>query len=167
MPKVNEENRDHWKRVTSAAAWGPGGESEMWQREMKGSGGTEGGLGLFFFGLCLAIAAGYFFFDSVRVGTAGYGLISGLFRGGYGSGWGTTSMGLIFVPFFIGVGALFYNAKQKWAWFLTWAGLGILVVEILSRIRFFMQMKTTHLLILIIMFAAGTALMLRSYKAVK
>lgn len=43
---------------------------------MKGSGGTEGGVGQFFIGLVLAGLAIYLFFDSVRV-TTGVGLVSG------------------------------------------------------------------------------------------
>lgn len=137
---------------------------------MKGSGGTQGGIGMFFLGMCLAIGAAWLFFDSVRVGTAGYGWMSGAFHG-YGRGGGgmmqTTSMGIIFVPFFLGVLALFYNSKQKWAWILTFLGVAILVVEILSRLRFMMFMKTTHLIMMMVMFAAGAAFMMRSYKSIK
>lgn len=130
-----------------------------------GSGGTEGGIGKFVVGMCLAIGAGWLFFDSVKVSTAGYGIITGGIRQGFGHGdvWDTTSMGIIFVPFFLGVVALFYNAKWRWAWGLMWTGVGILAIEILSRIRFLFYMKTTHLLLMLIMFAAGVGLMLRSY----
>jgi hypothetical protein len=138
---------------------------------MKGSGGTQGGVGMFFIGLCLAIGATWLFFDSVRVGTAGYGWMSGAFHGWRGRGGGgmleTTSMGIIFVPFFLGVLALFYNSKQKWAWILTTVGVGIIAVEILSRLRFMMYMKTSSLILMIVMFAAGCAFMLRSYGSVK
>lgn len=76
----------------------------------------------------------------------------------------TTSMGLIFLPFFIGIVALFYSAKLKWAWYVTWIGLAVIVIEITSRLRFLLQMKVSHLVILIVVFAAGAGLMLRSYK---
>jgi hypothetical protein len=131
---------------------------------MRGSGGTEGGLGKFAIGFCLSALATYLFFDSVRVTTAGYGLITGLFgywRGGY---WETTSMAIIFVPFFLGVVVLFYDARLWWGWVLTYLGIGILAIEILSRIQFLFQMKTTHLLGMIVLFAAGVGLMLRSYR---
>ena len=77
---------------------------------MRGSGGTEGGLGKFAIGFSLSALATYLFFDSVRVTTGGHGLISGLFGYGCGGYWETTSMGIIFVPFFLGVIALFYDA---------------------------------------------------------
>jgi len=132
---------------------------------MRGSGGTEGGAGKFLIGFGLAALALYLFFDSVRVATGDLGLFSGLARRHAGGGLReTTSMGLLFVPFFLGVLALFYDARLKWAWGLMWFGVAVLVIEILSRIRFFLNMKTTHLLGMIVLFAAGAALMIRSYR---
>ena len=133
---------------------------------MKGSGGTDGGVGLFFFGLIMAIAGVYFFFDSVRVHAGHAGALSGMMGGGRGRGgmMDTTSMGILFVPFFIGVFALFVDAHRKWAWILTYIGIAILAIEVLSRIRFVVDTKLTHLLGMIVLFAAGCALMFRSYR---
>lgn len=131
---------------------------------MKGSGGTDGGVGKFALGFLLAVVAVYFFFDSVRVSTMGAGWITGAMHRGHGGFLETTSMGIVFVPFFIGVLVLFYDATKRWAWWLMYIGLGVLAIEILSRIRFLLNMKTTHLLGMLVMFAAGVALMLRSYR---
>lgn len=136
---------------------------------MKGSGGTEGGFFLFGIGFLLSAIAAYLLFDSVNA-TTGYGLFSGLMRGGRHSngmhgGFGhTTSMGIVFVPFMLGVVALFYDASKKWAWWLMYAGVTIVGVEILSHIRFEMSIKTSHLILMLGMFAAGVGLMLRSYR---
>lgn len=135
---------------------------------MKGSGGTEGGFFLFGIGFLLSIAAAWFFLDSVHVAT-GHGVFSGFIRGRQGVGTGrsfgqTTSMGIIFVPFLISVIALFYDASKKWAWWLLYLGVGIVVVEILSHLRFEMSMKTSHLMLMIVMFGAGVGMMLRSYR---
>jgi uncharacterized protein len=129
---------------------------------MRGAGGTDGGLGQFLVGFGLAGLSAYLFFDSVRVSTGQAGWVSGLI-GGQG-GYQTVSLGLLFVPFFLGVIALFVDAKQTWAWVLTWFGLAILAVEILSRIRFFMEMKLSHLLLLIALMAAGCGLIFRSLR---
>ena len=136
---------------------------------MKGPGGTEGGIGKFTIGLVLTAVAVYLFFDSVRVSTTGYGWVSGLMHGGRGRHglWETTSMGIVFIPFLIGVIALFYDAKMKWAWWLTYLGIAILAVEIFSRIRFIWESKLTHVLLMLVLFAAGVGLMLRSYKEEK
>lgn len=73
-------------------------------------------------------------------------------------------MGIVFLPFSLGVVALFYNSKMKWGWYLTWTGLAMIAIEIPSRIRFLLQMKTSHLLIMLVTFAAGVGLMLQSYR---
>lgn len=134
---------------------------------MKGSGGTEGGVGQFFIGLVLAGLGIYLFFDSVRV-TTGIGLVSGgmhALMGRRGGGFGeTTSMGIIFVPFLVAVIALFYDAQKKWGWWLLYLGIAVIAVEILSRIRFFMNTKVTHLLGMMVLFAAGVGLILRSLR---
>ena len=135
---------------------------------MKGSGGTDGGVGRFLIGFGLAALAVYLFFDSVRVVTDGGGLLSGMMRGRRGGGGmgQTTSMGILFVPFFLGVFALFVNSRQKWAWGLTYLGIAVLAIEIASRFRFYINTKLTHLLVMLVLFAAGCALMFRSYDAV-
>ena len=131
---------------------------------MRGSGGSEGGVGKFVVGCGLAGLAVYLFLDSVMV-TAGTGWISGWMPTTW---WGiTTSTGILFVPFVLGVIALFYDASKKWAWWLTYFGFGVIVVEILSRVHFMMQMKTTHLLLLLVLFGAGVGLILRSFREVK
>jgi uncharacterized protein len=131
-------------------------------------GGTEGGDVWFLSaaGFLLAAVGLYFFFDSVYVHGGGAGLVSG-WIGGRGGGmglWQTTSMGVIFVPFFLGVVWLFYDADKKPAWILMWSGLAIVIVEILSRIRFEFSMKTTHLLLILGMIAAGVGMMIRSFR---
>ena len=108
----------------------------------------------------------YLFCDSVRVGTMGNGWMSGLLGYGHGGMWDTTSMGIVFVPFFLGIVALFYDAQRRWAWGLTVLGIAIVVIEVLSRIRFSFDMKLSYLLLLIVLFGAGVGLMLHSLKAV-
>jgi len=135
----------------------------------KGSGGTEGGAVMFFIGLLLSGVAMYLFFDSVRV-VSGEGLIGGMMRGrggggGQGGGWReTTSMGILFVPFLIAVIALFYDAGKRWAWWLLYVAIAIITIEVLSRIRFFFNTKLSLFLLMMVLFAAGVGLMLRSYR---
>lgn len=123
---------------------------------------------MFLAGLALAGGAIYFFFDSVMVQT-GPGALSGLMRRGLGGARGglyeTTSMGVLFVPFFVGVFCLFVDAKRRWAWWLTYAGMALLALEIISRVRFVLNTKLTHLLLMLVLLAAGGALMFRSYRA--
>ncbi len=75
----------------------------------------------------------------------------------------TTSMGIVFVPFLAGITILFFDSEKKWAWVLAGLGLAVVAIEILSRVRFVLEMKTTHLLLVLGMVAAGAGLILRSY----
>lgn len=130
--------------------------------QLENAGGTPGGLNLFVGGAALSAVSAWFFVDSVRVTTYGNGWIS---RGLGGIG-GTGSMGVIFLPFFIGVVGLFYDASKRWGWALMSIGLAVIVIEILSRLRFFLDLKLSHFMIMLISFAAGLGLMLRSLRAI-
>lgn len=105
----------------------------------------------------------YLLLDSVKVVSGAFGLFSGMgHRGGMGE---TTSMGIIFVPFILGVAILFFDAGKKWAWWLSGLGLAVIIIEIFSRVRFVMEVKTTHLLLILVMIAAGAGFLMRSYLA--
>ena len=128
-------------------------------------GGTEGGTAPFIAGLGLTLTALglYLLFDSVHVVSGGTGMISQWLMGQAG-GWETTSRGVIFLPLLLGVGLLFYDAKTRIGWGLMWVGLALIVVEILSRLQFMFSMKTSHLLLILGMTAAGIGLMLRGLR---
>ena len=126
----------------------------------------------FLIGLLLTAVGLWFFFDSVHFTTAQHGWISGALRGHRGAGANgaggmglgqTTSMGIVLVPLFIGVVALFFDAKRPWAWFVTILGIAILVVEIVSRFRPQFQVKGTHAILMLVLIAGGLGLMLRAY----
>ena len=125
-------------------------------------GGSEGGERTFVTGAGFVLfALGlYLFLDSIQVMSTPFGMISG--RGGGGI-LETTSMGIIFVPFLEGEMVFFYNSEKKWAWWLAGLGLAIICVEILSRVRFILRIKTTSLLLVLGMVAAGAGLLARSY----
>lgn len=129
-------------------------------------GGTDGGTGYFLMGggLVLMALGMYLLLDSVRVTSGHYGWVSGMVGRGR-QGMETTSMGIVFVPFIVGVGVLFFDAARKWAWWLAGLGLAVIAIEILSRIRFVLDMKTTHLLMILAMVAAGAGMALRAFAA--
>lgn len=127
-------------------------------------GGTSGGEGLFLGGIVLVGLGFWFLLDSVRVVSGGYGVFGRMMSGGR-AGLETTSMGIIFVPFVIGVAALFFDARKRWAWVLSGLGFILLVIEILSRIQFVMNVKTSHMLLILVMIAAGAGLMAKAYRS--
>ncbi|MGC4005017.1 MAG: hypothetical protein QM811_18645 [Pirellulales bacterium] len=130
----------------------------------RGAGGTPGGTKLFFVGLLLAVVGLYLFLDSVHVTTLPAGWMSGGVNRLFAGGAPTTSTGILFAPIFLGLVLLFYDSRLKAGWILFYLGLTVLVIEILSRIQFFMETKTSHLLLMLGMIAAGVGLMLRSFR---
>lgn len=134
-------------------------------------GGTKGGEGLFLAGLVLSLGGLWFLFDSIRVVNGMQGVISGALHriGNHGGGapglaGQTTSMGVILVPLFLGIVALFFDAKRTWAWLLMWVGVAILVVEVVSRFRIEYALKGSHALLILGLVGAGVGLMLKSYR---
>jgi hypothetical protein len=113
-------------------------------------------------GIVLTCLGLWMLFDSVRV-TSGFGLFTGYMthsRNWWGMG---ASTGIIFIPFIAGVIAIFYNFKAKWAYWLTGIGITIVLVEMFSRIRFVFNMKSSHLMLMFAMLAAGLGLCLHGY----
>ncbi len=132
---------------------------------VRGAGGTPGGTWLFFSGLVLAAAGLWFLLSNVHVVTGDFGMLSGAFsRGMLGGGMPAMSTGIVFAPIFFGLVLLFYDVRMKWGWALFYTGLALIVIEILSRIQFFMNMRTSNLLLMLGMIAAGIGMMLRSFR---
>lgn len=113
----------------------------------------------FWFGLILTICSLWFFMDCVRVKSGGHGIFSSYL---HVQNFETTSMGMIFVPFICGIVFLVYSNGKRWSWYLTWSGLAVIVIEMLSRIRFMMNVKSSYLILVILMFSVGVGLMLQS-----
>ncbi|MEO0414511.1 MAG: hypothetical protein AAF226_06110, partial [Verrucomicrobiota bacterium] len=132
-------------------------------------GGRPGGEVKFLIGAILTGIGLWLFFDSVRFSSGHGGLISGMMRGGRGGGGGgrgmgeTTSMGIILVPLFIGVIALFFDVKKAWAWCVTGFGILVLAVEIVSRLRPIFEVKATHGIMMLVLIAGGLGFMLKGY----
>ena len=118
----------------------------------------------FLIGAVLTAIGVLLFFDSVKFTTGHMGWVSGAIARGRGGGlMETTSMGIVLIPLFIGVIALFFDVRKMWGWVLVGLGLIILGIEVVSRFRPVMAIKGTHLILLIVMIAGGLGLMFRAY----
>ena len=137
---------------------------QMQEDLVRGAGGTPGGTWMFFLGLVLAASGLWFFLSNVQVMTDPFGMISGLLGRGFGGAGPAMSTGIVFAPIFLGLVLLFYDAKLKWGWALFYIGLALILIEILSRIRFQMGMPVSNLLLMLGMVAAGIGMMLRSFR---
>jgi hypothetical protein len=116
-------------------------------------GGTPGGLGMFLFGLALAIAGGYLIMNQVQV------------TSGYWHWWGPNTFGLTLLPLVIGIGLLFFNGKSIAGWLLAGGGAVIIFVGILSNLQiYFQQTSLFNTILMLTLFAAGLGLMARALK---
>ncbi len=120
---------------------------------MKGAGGTEGGLGLFFGGLAMVIAGGYLFMQRVTVS-------SGFWE--YG---GRSAFGLTLLPLLVGIGMLFFNGKSVIGRLLTGGGLLVIVVGIIANLRVYFGPASLYDTLLILgLLAGGIGLVARSLR---
>ncbi|MFY9553844.1 MAG: hypothetical protein WAV47_03885 [Blastocatellia bacterium] len=123
-------------------------------RKFQGPGGTPGGVGLFVFGLALAIAGGYLIMNQVQV-TSGYWLW-----------WGPNTFGLTLIPLVIGIGLLFFNGRLIAGWVLAGGGAVIIFVGILAHLEiYFRQTTLFNVILMLTMFAAGLGMMARAFKS--
>jgi len=129
-------------------------QEQSTDRKFQGPGGTPGGLGLFVFGLALAIAGGYLIMNQVQV------------TSGYWSWWGTNTFGLTLLPLVIGLGLLFFDGRSIAGWVLAGGGAVIIFVGILANLQIYFQHTSLfNVIVMLTLFAAGLGLMARALKS--
>jgi uncharacterized protein len=128
--------------------------SERQRHNRLSPGGTPGGLGLFLFGLAIAIAGGYLIMNQVQV------------TSGYWHWWGTNTFGLTLIPLVMGMGLLFFNGRSIAGWLLAGGGAVIIFVGILANLEiYFHRTSLFNLILMLTLFAGGLGLMARSLKS--
>lgn len=127
---------------------------------MRGAGGTPGGAGSFFLGIAMAGAGLYLLLSSIHV-SSGFGLGYGVWNlGGFG-----VSSGMLLVPLCLGVGLVFWNARNPLGWILSVGSLGALVTGVLVSLRFSMgRMSLLDLLVVLVLGCGGLGLVARSLR---
>lgn len=95
-------------------------------------GGQPGGETNFMIGAVMTVVGVWLFFDSVQFTTQHGGVLSLAISGGRGGLMEMTSMGILLVPLFAGIIALFFDVKKTWAWALT--GLELLILGVEARL---------------------------------
>jgi hypothetical protein len=121
--------------------------------ELRGAGGTEGGIGTFLIGFVMAVAGGYLLTSQVTV-TSGYWRI-----GGY------NAFGLSLLPFIVGIALLFFDGKSVIGWVLTVAGAVILFIGIIANLEiYFRATSLFNTLIMLVLLVGGIGLIARSVR---
>ena len=126
---------------------------EEFKKRFEGPGGTPGGLGMFLFGLVLAIAGGYLIMNQVQV------------TSGYWAWWGPNTFGLTLIPLIIGIGWLFFNGKSMIGWLLAGGGLVIILTGVIANLGiYFLHTSLFNVILMFTLFAGGLGLIARSFK---
>lgn len=122
--------------------------------EIRGAGGTPGGMGQFLMGLVMAVAGGYLLTSRVTV-TSGFWTF-----GGY------DTFGLSLVPLIFGIGIVFFNGRSVLGWLLLIAGSVIILAGILMNLRiYFEHTSLFNTIIMLVLLFGGIGLMARAVKA--
>lgn len=123
------------------------------ERSTRGAGGTPGGVGEFLLGLAMAVAGAYLLTQRVTV-TSGYWTL-----------WGYSTFGLSLLPLVVGVGLLFYNGRSIAGWLLTFVGVVIIFVGILTNLQIYFQPTSLfNTVVMLVLLAGGLGLVARSLR---
>lgn len=126
----------------------------MANSETRGAGGTTGGIGLFLFGLGMAVAGAYLLTMQVTV-TSTYWRV-----------WGYNAFGLSLIPLILGIGMLFFNGRSLIGWLLTFAGAVVIFVGILSNLDiYFRPTSLFNTILMLVLLAGGIGLVAKSLRA--
>ena len=122
--------------------------------DVRGAGGTPGGLWEFLLGTGMAVAGGYLLLNQVTVTSGFWGF------------WGGHTFGLSLVPFIFGVGLLFFDGRSKPGWLLVFAGTVIIFSGIIANLQIYFRTTTLfETLVMLVLLAGGIGLVARSLRA--
>ena len=121
--------------------------------ELRGAGGTEGGIGAFVIGALMAVAGAYLLTNQVTV-TSGYWHL-----GGY------NAFGLSLLPFIIGIAFLFFDGRSIIGWLLTILGAVIIFVGILTNLDvYFRPTSLFNTILMLVLLFGGIGLVARALR---
>lgn len=117
---------------------------------MQGAGGTSGGSGQFLLGLVMMCSGFYLLLNSVIVSST-FGLGARLFGIG---GFGVTG-GIILVPLVIGIGMIFFNARNYLGWLIAIASFFAMVFGVIASVSLDLRSMSAFYLITVLVLAFG------------
>ncbi|HYI07916.1 MAG TPA: hypothetical protein VEK57_02490 [Thermoanaerobaculia bacterium] len=121
--------------------------------QLRGAGGTEGGLGTFAIGFLMAVAGAYLLTNQVTVSSGGWSL------GGY------SAFGLSLLPFVVGIAFLFFNGSSIVGWVLTVVGALIIFLGIITNLHiYFRPTSLFNTIFMLVLLLGGIGLVARSIR---
>ena len=129
--------------------------------DIRGAGGSEGGIGRFFLGLIMFVGGGYLLLNAIQVTNSfhlGYGLFS--------VGSLVITSGYVLVPFMLGVGMVFFDARSYLGWLMVLASVTMLVFGVVTSVHFNLRaMSAFELLTILTLTTGGLGLFLSSLRS--
>ena len=120
------------------------------ESNLKGAGGTPGGIVEFVIGFAMAIAGAYMLTNRVVV------------MSGFWSVWGYNAFGPSLIPLIFGIGILFFNGRSKIGWVLLFIGVIIIITGILMNLHtYFERTSLFNTVVMIVLLAGGIGLIVR------
>lgn len=125
---------------------------------MRGAGGTPGGSWEFTIGLIMASAGMYMLLNSMVLHSGfGMGVAIWTIRG-----VGLTS-GAMLIPFIVGIGLIFYNAKNPAGWVFAGGALTAVIVGVIMSLQISLRSMTMlEMIIIVVLLAGGLGLFAKS-----
>lgn len=121
--------------------------------ELRGAGGTEGGIGTFVIGALMAVAGAYLLTNQVTVTSGSWHL------------WGYNAFGLSLLPFIIGIALLFFDGRSILGWILTVIGAVIVFAGILTNLDiYFRPTSLFNTLVMLVLLFGGIGLVARALR---
>ncbi|HEX7183215.1 MAG TPA: hypothetical protein VF756_15350 [Thermoanaerobaculia bacterium] len=122
--------------------------------DLRGPGGTPGGLGQFLAGLAMAVAGGFMLTSRVSVTT------------GFWQFWGYSAFGLTLVPFIFGIVILFFNGRSVLGWLLLFTGVVLILAGIILNLQIYFQHTSLfELIVMLVLLFGGIGLLARSLRS--
>ena len=121
--------------------------------DIKGAGGTPGGVWTFLAGLAMVVVGGYLLLNQVTV------------HSGFWSWFGGNTFGLTLLPMLVGIGFLFFDGSSVIGWVLTGLGALIIIAGIITNLQIYFQPTSLYnTLIMLALVAGGMGLIVRSLR---
>ena len=136
---------------------------ETENKDKRGAGGSQGGIGQFLIGIAMMCGGFYMLLNSITV-SSHFGLGYHLYSFGR---IGVTS-GMILIPLIFGIGVIFYDSRKWYGWLLSLGSLIALIFGVISSIHFrFRPMSVFDLIVILVLSFGGLGLFLRSLRSAK
>ncbi len=124
------------------------------ETEIRGAGGTSGGVAEFLIGLAMTVAGAYLLTNQVVV-TSSYWTI-----------WGYNTFGLSLLPLIFGIGILFFNGKSITGWILLFIGVVIIFTAIIMNLQIYFQPTSLfNTIAMLVLLFGGIGLIARSLRS--